>query len=117
MKTIQPVKVWHNGAEVDATILVVGIISDNLLDRATFSYSLAKEGIATNLPMPNQSLVGGMIMIDGQDYIDWDTNDYAYNWVASKLNLTITGEYIPPAPPTPPTPVEPTTTTTTTVSE
>jgi len=31
--------------------------------------------------------------------IDWQTNDAAYNWAATQLGLTITGEYVPPVPP------------------
>ena len=27
---------------------------------------------------------------------DWVTNDAAYNWAATQLGLTITGEYIAP---------------------
>jgi hypothetical protein len=27
---------------------------------------------------------------------DWATNDAAYNWAATQLGLTITGEYVPP---------------------
>lgn len=46
------------------------------------------------------------IQINGTDYINWgssgDSNEEAYLYGASFLNLTITGEYIPPVPePTP----------------
>jgi hypothetical protein len=46
----------------------------------------------------------------GADYDAWETNEYAYDWVAAQLNLTITGDYVPPVPPQPePTPTpEPT---------
>jgi hypothetical protein len=33
--------------------------------------------------------------MSGEDYIAWQTNDYAYDWVATQLNLTITGDYVP----------------------
>ena len=47
------------------------------------------------------SVVTNYLTITGEDYLNWDTNDYAYEWIASQLNLTITGEYIPPVPPSP----------------
>ena len=41
----------------------------------------------------------------GDVYQAWQTNEYAYDWVAEQLNLTITGDYVPPVPPQPePTP-------------
>jgi hypothetical protein len=41
----------------------------------------------------------------GEEYQAWQTNEYAYDWVAAQLNLTITGDYLPPVPPSPePTP-------------
>ena len=63
----------------------------------------------------------GVLKMEGQAYQDWDQDTFAWDWVAAQLNLTITGEYIPPAPPsptpfppiTPTTTVAPTTTTTT----
>jgi hypothetical protein len=32
----------------------------------------------------------------GADYLAYQTNQYAWDWVANQLNLTITGDYIPP---------------------
>jgi hypothetical protein len=29
-----------------------------------------------------------------QDYADWTTNDYAYNWVAEQIDVTIIGDYV-----------------------
>ena len=44
----------------------------------------------------------------GEVYQAWQTNEYAYDWVAEQLNLTITGDYVPPVPPAPePTPEPP----------
>ena len=60
-----------------------------------------------------------LLNISGQDYLDWssavDVNEWAYNWAATQLNLTITGDYAPPVPTTTSTTTEvPTTSTTTT---
>jgi hypothetical protein len=105
MKTIEPVKIWYNGQEVDATILIGFVFSDNLSDSAVFGYKIC---MPNPVLYPNTSptyLIEGSLNMSGQDYQDWDNNEYAYNWIANQLNLTITGDYVPPVPPTPePTP-------------
>jgi hypothetical protein len=40
----------------------------------------------------------------GEDYVGWVTNEYAYNWVATQIDVTITGDYVPPVPEPEPTP-------------
>ena len=46
--------------------------------------------------------------MDTETYDQWELDSFAWDWVAQQLNLTITGEYVPPVPPQPePTP-EPT---------
>ncbi len=102
MKTIESVQVWYNGAETSATVLSAMVQNDNLQNSATFQYQLMTEvsmpGSEYSYPAP---VVINYLTMSGQDYLDWDTNDYAYDWVATQLNLTITGEYIPPVPPSP----------------
>ena len=39
-----------------------------------------------------------MVEISGKDYVNYETNLYAWDYIAKQLNLTITGDYIPPAP-------------------
>lgn len=103
MKTIQPVIVWYNGQEVEATILSAFVQNDNLQNSATFQYQLLK--LTTAGPNPTytypETLVTNSIIMTGEAYTNWDTNDYAYEWIAQQLNLTITGEYIPWVPPSP----------------
>ena len=102
MKTIEPVQVWYNGAETSATVLSAMVQNDNLQNSATFQYQLMSvftmPGSDYSYPVP---VVTNSLTMSGQDYLDWDTNDYAYNWIATQLNLTITGEYVPPIPPSP----------------
>jgi len=57
MKVIQPVNIWQNGENLEATLLNASNVQDN------------------------------------QDY---STNTYAWDWVATQLNLTIIGDYVPP---------------------
>jgi hypothetical protein len=108
MKTIQPVTVWFNGAEQEATVLSAIASSDNLVNSASFSYQLLKQGDYSAMNSGLIGLVSGSLSMTGDAYAAWETNDYAYEWIAQQLNLTITGEYVPPTPPQPePTP-EPT---------
>ena len=85
MKEIQPVSIWYNGEMVPATILNMTSISDNLSTTATFFYQLySAENIALN---------NGNLTMEGTDYVNYstntDSNDYAYQWGAGKLNLTL----------------------------
>jgi len=37
----------------------------------------------------------------GDAYTQWEVDSYAWDWIAQQLNLTITGDYVPPVPPEP----------------
>ncbi len=110
MKTISPVQVWFSGQEVQATVLSAIAQNDNLQNSATFMYQLMQE--VPSMPGSSysylQAVVTNYLTMTGEAYEAWGDNDYAYNWIAEQLNLTITGNYVPPTPPTPPTPVQPT---------
>ena len=91
MKTIQPIKVWKDGKLLDATIIDIYISYDDLSTEAAFQYSLFNDALTY--------LVMDKVDMKGQDYVNWDdSNSAAYEFVASALNLTITGDYIPPIP-------------------
>lgn len=103
MKTIEPVSVWFKGSATEATALSSNCSYDNLSTSATFDYQLIE--VVANPENPyieNLTIVSnGALLMEGQTYLDWDTNEYAYDWVAAQLNLTITGDYVPPVPPQP----------------
>jgi hypothetical protein len=83
---IQPVSIWNNGQSKQASELDARIIFDDLATSATFYYELKEvvEGVSGSV------LSVGNIAMDGEDYIDWDnSNEEAYVYIASKLNLTI----------------------------
>jgi hypothetical protein len=105
MKQIQPISIWDNGTVQEASVLNAYAINDNLSTSATFYYTISSESM--------QQLAQGNLTMSGDDYDAWQTNDYAYNWVAGQLNLTIIGDYVPPTTSTTTT-LEPTTTTSTT---
>ena len=100
MKTITPVTVWFNGQEVEASVLSATCMNDNLQNSASFQYQLYQE-ILNPAPGGLQTVVTGLLNMTGEAYTNWDTNEYAYAWIAEQLNLTITGEWTPPVPPTP----------------
>jgi len=86
MKTIENVTFPLNLGV--ASLLNAYCINDNLSDSATFYYALLSDTQA--------QLSQGNLTMEGQDYADWTTNDYAYNWVAEQIDVTITGDYVPP---------------------
>jgi hypothetical protein len=86
MKTIEPVVFPLNLGT--ATILNAYCINDNLSTSATFYYALLSD--------TQSQLSQGNLIMTGEDYDNWATNDYAYNWVATQIDVVITGDYVPP---------------------
>jgi len=85
MKAIQPVLIWANGVNSQATQLSLIIINDNLDTSATLYYQLLSEdGI---------QLAQGNLTIDGEQYQSWgeasDINNEAYVIAAAKLSLIL----------------------------
>lgn len=85
MKQIQPFTLWVNGQEVTATLFNLIIINDNLLNSATFYWQL--------LDADAVKLQDGNLTMGEPDYDVWgssaDINLAAYEWAASKLNITL----------------------------
>lgn len=104
MKTISPVSIWDNGQVLEAKILNAYAANVTLGTSATFAYLMFTE---------NEGALGtlvaqGNLVMTGEAYTQWEVDSYAWDWVAAQLNLTITGDFVPPVPPQPePTP-EPT---------
>ena len=90
MKQIQPVTVWSAGQEVQANVLNAYVQGDNLLNQATFSYTIGN--VSGGTPFLITPLNSGVLTMTGQAYLDWQTNQYAWDWVAQQLNLTIIGD-------------------------
>ena len=85
MKQIQPISIWANGVNSQATQLSLTIINDNLSTSATLYYQLLTEdGI---------QLAQGNLTIEGEEYQTWgdgtDINSDAYTIAAMKLSLVI----------------------------
>ena len=85
MKQIQPITLWVNGQQQTATLFNLIIINDNLLNSATFYWQL--------LDADASKLADGNLTMGEPDYDVWgssaDVNQAAYEWAASKLNITL----------------------------
>jgi hypothetical protein len=98
MKTIEPVLIWDKGQNLEASVLAAYSTNVILGVSASFNYylySLNEEGIVTTM------LTQGYLNMTGEDYKKWEADSYAWDWVASQLKLTITGDYVPPVSPEP----------------
>lgn len=68
------------------------IVNDNLESSCSFYYSLNEGGQGTEeYPVIIGSvLADGNLSMSGDTYLEWDgSNNQAYEYIASKLNLTI----------------------------
>ena len=93
MKQIQPVMVWSNGQEVEANGLNAYVVSDNLSTQAVFYYGIGEIVYYLEPAYPSVNVLSsGQLTMTGQAYEDYQTNQYAWDWVASQLNLTIVGD-------------------------
>jgi hypothetical protein len=94
MKTITAIQTWTNGKSVEATIFNMYVIGGVLGSSASFYYSLLDESLA--------QVSQGNLTMSGAAYEGWGNDDeYAWDYAAIELNLTITGDYVPPVPPEP----------------
>jgi hypothetical protein len=75
-----------------ASILNAYCINDNLSNSATFYYALLSD--------VQSQLQQGNLTMTGEDYDNWATNEYAYDWVAQQIDVTIIGDYAPTVLPT-----------------
>jgi hypothetical protein len=90
MKQIQPFIIWVNGKTDIACFMALLCNSDNLTNQAVFYWAFY-DNIDNQ---PGNKLTDGNITMIPPDYDLWDTNDFAWNWAASTLGVTITGTTI-----------------------
>jgi hypothetical protein len=92
MKQIEKIQIWLNGESKTANVLNASIFFDDMESYCSFSYELISSEKSTEEEDVNlvQTLANGSVNLSGEDYLEWDgSNDYAYNYIANKLNLTI----------------------------
>ena len=91
MKETQSVQMWNNGQAVEATILNAYAVNVTLGTAATFWWGLLDDSKVV--------LTQGNLNMIGEEYAKWGANDsYAWEFIATTLNLTIIGDYVPPVP-------------------
>ena len=91
MKQITAIQSWINGKSVTATIFNMYVIGGVLGSSASFYYSLLDSDLA--------NVAQGNLTMSGDAYLAWGNDDeYAWEYAAKELNLTIIGDYIPPVP-------------------
>ena len=95
MKTISPVSIWDNGTVQQAKIINSYAVNVTLNTSATFWYGLFTETVDGNV---GSQVAQGNLTMTGEAYTDWSQDSYAWDWIAEQLNLTITGDYVPPVP-------------------
>ena len=98
MKEINAIQMWQNGVFVEATLLNAWAVNVVLNTSATFSYNLLNDA--------QERLQQGELTMTGEAYTKWTQDAYAWDWIAQQLNLTITGDYVPPVVETPIEPIK-----------
>jgi hypothetical protein len=98
MKQIESVSIWDNGQVKEAKILNSYAINVTLELSATFYYALFSENEDGSV---GSQVAQGNVSMTGEAYQQWEQDNYAWDWIAEQLNLTILGDYVPPAPPEP----------------
>lgn len=87
MVQIEPISIWSNGQTKTASILDAYGIRTTLGSDATFYYSLMVQNEDGSL---GEQVAQGNLDMTGEDYQQWGADDdYAWQWVASKLNVVI----------------------------
>jgi hypothetical protein len=98
MKLINAVSIWDNGQVKEAKILNAYAVNVTLGTSATFYYQLFSENVDLSV---GKQVAQGNLSMTGEAYQEWNQDEFAWDWVAAQLNLTITGDYVPPVPPAP----------------
>ena len=93
MKTIESVSIWDNGTVQEAKILNAYAVNVTLSSSAIFYYQLFAETVDLGV---GPQLSQGNLTMTGELYQQWNQDDFAWEWVAAQLNLTITGDYVAP---------------------
>lgn len=93
MKEIQPISIWSNGTSQSANFINAYVINDNLINNATFYYSLLSSTTDGDGNVSSIQLSQGNLTMGGTDYENWgeasDINQEAYVWITTQLNLTL----------------------------
>jgi hypothetical protein len=95
MKLIEEVSLWDNGVVLKATVLNAYAVNVSLDKSATFWYGLFSRTPEGNL---DKQLSQGNVYMEGDAYANWGSDDIAWNFIASRLNLIVVGDFVEPTP-------------------
>lgn len=85
MKEIQPFSFWANGKTFVASFLYLICNTDNLKDNAQFYWAFYdKQGNTLG-----NKICEGNLTITAGEYEAWNDNNFAWNWAANQLGVTI----------------------------
>lgn len=79
MKKIKSISIWNSGELKLATWIYLVAINVTLNDSASFYYKLCSDN--------GENLAEGNLSMIGQDYQNWKSDDYAWDWAAQQLNI------------------------------
>ena len=89
-KQISPVNVWVNGQVKVAEYLDAYGINVVLFTNGAFFWSLSTKVVdAEGNDVPGEQIAQGNLQMTDEEYQLWEQDDYAIQWVAAQLNLTI----------------------------
>lgn len=94
MYEIQPLSIWVNGKNQTVTKFNTYSVEDNLQNGVTgmakFCWLLGIETIGLNDEPEVNWIVSGNVTMEGEQYVNWNgSNDYAINFVAEQIGVTI----------------------------
>jgi hypothetical protein len=89
MKQIQPISTWDSGQNKQGHILHAFGTDVKFGTSAEFYYTISNE---------TEQLASGKLTLEGDDYQQWDSDTFAWDWIAKKLNLAIIRDYVKPEP-------------------
>jgi hypothetical protein len=90
MQEIQPVEIWINGITKTAKYLDAVGIQVTLGVSARFDWHLLTKVIdADGNDQPGEIIAQGNLDMIGDDYLEWQADAFAWEWVADQLNLVI----------------------------
>lgn len=92
MKLIEPISIWNEGTLKTAQVLNAEGIEIQLNTKAIFRYRLYE----LNENKLGEEISMGLLYMLPEEYQQWETDEFAWDFIANKLNLTIVGDYVPP---------------------
>ena len=90
MKQIQPITIWDKGTLKTAEFLNAKGIDVTLGVSAGFYWNLlTKVTDAEGNEVAGESIAQGNLTMDGEDYQAWNQDIFAWEWIASQINVVI----------------------------